>query len=313
VLRYAIRSILVTIPLLLILATVVFFAMRAVPGGPAYAILGEQASAEAIAALEQRLGLDRPLLEQYWKYISGLLTGDLGTSLFNRLPVGRQLLQSLPYTAELAGASMAIALLLGIPAGIWMATRRNTVGDYVARVLSLVGLTIPEFYLGVLLIMVFSLQLDWFPMLGAGDLASTASTLHHLFLPSLALGLTLTSFIARATRANLLEVLSEDYLNTARAKGLPERRVLLKHALRNSLTATVTVVGMYTALLLGGAVMVETVFTRPGIGKLLVEAVYQRDYPMIQGGLLLFAACVASANMLVDISYGFLDPRIRYD
>ena len=297
---------------LIVVVSLVFFAMRMVPGGPAYALLGSYASAEAVRELEKEMGLDKPIWEQYFSFLSDLCRGDLGTSLFNGKPVGPELLRSFPYTGALCIGTIVWGLLLGVPLGALTAIRRNSAWDYAGRVVSLVGLTVPPFYLAILLIVAFSLKLKWFPMIGGGDLANPGEFLYHLFLPSLTLGIVMSAFVSRTVRASLLEVLSTDYVRTARSKGLSEGSVLIKHAMRNALIPTIAFLGVYITLLLGGAVVVEVVFSRPGWGRVLVNAMKQRDFPLLQVGLMLFSAIVVAVNLVVDVIYAFVDPRIKY-
>ena len=309
---YIVRRILSAVPILLAVVTIVFFLMRMVPGGPAGALLGDYASATAIKQLEQKLGLDKPLWQQYTELIGQLSHGNFGVSIFNGKPVGEQLIRALPFTAGLCGGTVIIGLLLGIPIGIITAIHRNSLWDYIGRVLSLIGLSIPVFYLGILLIMGFSIALPVFPMIGGGELGNIFDFVYHLILPSLTLGIVMSAFISRSVRSSLLEVLLTEYVTTARAKGLPENRVILKHAFRNALIPTVAFLAVYITLLLGGAVVVEVVFSRPGWGRLLVSAMKQRDYPVLQSGLMVFSAVVVCVNMFVDLVYAYIDPRIRY-
>jgi len=309
---YVIRRIAMVPIVLLVVVTIVFFAMRMVPGGPAYALLGSYASAEAVRQLEIELGLDRPVWEQYGSFLNDLLHGDLGTSIFNGRPVGPELARAFPYTGALCLATIVWGLLLGVPLGALTAVRRNSFWDYTGRVVSLLGLTVPPFYLAILLIVAFSLKLKIFPMIGGGELSNPLDFLHHLVLPSLTNGIVMSAFVSRTVRASLLEVLSSDYVRTARSKGLREGHVLVRHAMRNALIPTVAFLGVYMTLLLGGAVVVEVVFSRTGWGRVLVNAMKQRDFPVLQVGLMLFSAIVVAVNLLVDMVYAYIDPRIRY-
>ncbi len=311
-LTYVVRRVLVAPLVLIVVVTIVFFAMRMVPGGPAYALLGSYASADAVRQLEVEMGLDKPIWKQYSTFLADLFRGDLGTSLFNGKAVGPELARAFPYTAALCLGTIVWGLLLGVPIGAITAIRRNSIWDYSGRVISLLGLTVPPFYLAILLIVAFSLKLKLFPMIGGGELSDPGQFLYHLFLPSLTLGIVMSAFVSRTVRASLLEVLSTDYVRTARSKGLPEHTVLLKHAMRNALIPTVAFLGVYVTLLLGGAVVVEVVFSRTGWGRVLVNAMKQRDYPVLQAGLMAFSAVVVMVNLVVDLIYAYIDPRIKY-
>lgn len=301
------------IPTLLFIVSIVFFAMHLLPGDPAIAILGEYATAESLEHLREQLGLNRPLILQYLSFLGQLVQGDLGTSLTNNKPVNLMILRMLPYSVELALSAIMISIVIGIPIGIVSALKRNKLIDYVGRTLALLGFSTPSFYLGILLLILFSLKLDLFPMIGGGKEGDLISRLHHLVLPAFSLGLVNASMVMRMTRSALLETMGEDYIQTARSKGLKEIRVIAKHALRNALIPVIAVIGVYVGVTMGSAVLTEIVFNRPGIGKLLVGAVYDRDYPTIQGTLVVFATFIAIVNLLTDLSYGVADPRIRYE
>jgi peptide/nickel transport system permease protein len=305
-LRYLIRRLLLTIPVLLGVATLVFALIHFIPGDPAQAMLGEGASPEDIAHLRRRLGLDRPLLVQYASFLQGLLRGDLGVSLRNDLPVTQQILDRMPATAELAFASMAVAVLVALPLGIVAAVWRGTFVDFSAMTLSLVGISVPNFWLGPLLAIIFAVELGWLPVGGRG-------TFGHLVLPAVTLGAALAAILARMTRASLLEELREPYVLAARAKGVSRMRAVLHHALRNSLIPIVTILGLQFGVVLTGAVITETIFAWPGIGRLLIQSISFRDYPTVQGCVLLIAVSYVGVNLITDLAYGFLDPRIRVD
>ncbi len=311
--KYIIRRLLWMIPTLWFIVSIVFLAMHLLPGDPAIAILGEHATAEALEKLREHLGLNRPLIVQYLSFLGGLVQGDLGISLTNSKPVSQLILRMLPYSIELSLSAILISIVIGIPIGIVSALKRNQLIDYVGRTLALLGFSTPSFYLGILLLLLFSLHLDLFPMIGGGEEGDVLSQLHHLVLPALSLGLVNASMVMRMTRSALLETMGEDYIQTARSKGLKEMRVIAKHALRNALIPVIAVIGVYVGVTMGTAVLTEIVFNRPGIGKLLVGAVYNRDYPTIQGTLVVFAAFIAVVNLLTDLSYGVADPRIRYE
>ena len=304
--RYLIRRLLLTIPVLLGVATLVFSLIHMIPGDPAQAMLGEGAAPEDVAQLRERLGLDRPLLVQYGSFLQGLARGDLGVSLRNDQPVLRQILERMPATAELALASMAVAILIALPLGIIAAVWRGTAIDYTAMTLSLVGISVPNFWLGPLLAIVFAVELGWLPVGGRGTLA-------HLVLPAATLGAALAAILARMTRASLLEELREPYVLAARAKGVSRARAVLHHALRNSLIPIVTILGLQFGVVLTGAVITETIFAWPGIGRLLIQSISFRDYPTVQGCVLLIAVTYVGVNLVTDLTYGFLDPRIRVD
>jgi ABC-type dipeptide/oligopeptide/nickel transport system permease component len=304
--RYLIRRLLLTIPVLLGVATLVFSLIHFIPGDPAQAMLGEEAAPEDVAQLRARLGLDRPLLVQYGSFLQGLAHGDLGVSLRNDQPVLQQIVERMPATAELAFASMAVAVIIALPLGIIAAVWRGTAVDYGAMTLSLVGISIPNFWLGPLLAIVFAVELGWLPVGGRGTFA-------HLVLPAVTLGTSLTAILARMTRASLLEELREPYVLAARAKGVSRTRAILHHAFRNSLIPIVTILGLQFGVVLTGAVITETIFAWPGIGRLLIQSISFRDYPTVQGCVLLIAVTYVGVNLITDLTYGFLDPRIRVD
>ena len=304
--NYLIKRLLLTIPVLLGVATLVFALIHFIPGDPAQAMLGEGASQEDIAQLRVRLGLDRPLVVQYGAFLRGAVRGDLGRSLRNDQPVARQIVERMPATAQLAFASMAVAVLFALPLGIIAAVWRGTAIDFAAMTLSLVGISIPNFWLGPLMAIVFAVQLGWLPVGGSGTLA-------HLVLPSVTLGAALAAILARMTRASLLEELQEPYVLAARAKGVSRSRAVLHHAFRNSLIPIVTILGLQFGVVLTGAVITETIFAWPGIGRLLIQSIGFRDYPTVQGCVLLIAVTYVGVNLITDLTYGFLDPRIRVD
>ncbi|RLC65795.1 MAG: ABC transporter permease [Chloroflexi bacterium] len=309
---YIVRRIVVSLPILLTVLTLVFLLVRLAPGDPAVAALGDYASQEAVERMRERMGLNAPLWLQYVRFLGQLVRGDLGHSLINNVPVSQQIKRVLPYTLELTAAGILVGLLFGIPLGIATALRRNTLIDYLGRIFGLTGLSVPAFYLGILLMLLFSVQLNWFPVVGGGDLTDLGDNLRHLCLPALSLGLIMTAYVARMTRSALLAVLNEDYIRTARSKGLPERLVLLRHALRTALIPVVSVVGVYSIVLIGSSVMTEVVFSRPGLGKLMVGAMKQRDYTTLQSIMVIYASFVVIINLLTDLAYGIIDPRIRY-
>ena len=341
---YLIRRVLRTLLVMLGISVVVFAFVRSIPGDPATAMLGERATPQAAAALREQLGLNKPwfinykdpvnLLDaQYPRYVSQLAQGNLGTGIKSNIPVRDELASRFPATAELSIAALLFALLIGLPTGILAALRRNSVWDNVATTISLVGVSMPVFWLGLLLAYFFGVKLGWLPpsarlgnetnlepitnfyvldALLRGQPAAAWDAVRHLILPAIALGSIPLAIIARITRSSLLEVLGQDYVRTARAKGLTGRTVTLKHALRNAMLPVVTVIGLQAGALLGGAVLTETIFSWPGLGSWVYEAISQRDYPIIQGGVIFAALVVSLVNLLVDLSYATLDPRIQY-
>jgi peptide/nickel transport system permease protein len=304
--RYLLRRLLLTVPVLLGVATLVFGLIHFIPGDPAQAMLGEGASPEDVEQLRERLGLNRPLLVQYGSFLQGLLHGDLGVSLRNDQPVAQEILERMPATAELAFAAMLVAVVIALPLGIIAAVWRGTTIDFTAMTLALVGISVPNFWLGPLLAIVFAVELGWLPVGGRGTFA-------HLVLPAVTLGAALAAILARMTRASLLEELREPYVLAARAKGVSRVRAVLRHALRNSLIPIVTILGLQFGVVLTGAVITETIFAWPGIGRLLIQSISFRDYPTVQGCVLLIAVTYVGVNLITDLTYGFLDPRIRLD
>ena len=303
--RFLVRRLLLTIPVLLGVATLVFGLMHLVPGDPVQAMLGETAAEEDVAALRARLGLDRPLPEQYASFLRGAVGGDLGTSLRTGEPVADAIVARLPATFELAVAAMLVALGVAIPLGILAAVRYGTLVDRGATALALIGVSIPNFWLGPLLAIVFAVELGWLPVSGRGTVA-------HLVLPAVTLGTALAAVLARMTRASLVEELQKPYVQAARARGASRTRAVLRHALPNSLIPVVTLVGLQFGAVLAGAVITETIFAWPGIGRLLIQSIGFRDYPMVQGCVLLIAVIYVAVNLVIDLVYGLLDPRIRY-
>lgn len=312
-LKYSVKRILLAFPTLLAVFTVIFLVVRVAPGDPATAALGDYASKEAVEALRQRMGLDKPLYVQYVDFVLNLARGDLGKSLITSEPVSSQIRFVLPHTVELAVAAILIGLVLGVPVGIITAVRRNTAIDYIGRVLSLAGLSFPAFYLGILLLFFFSVKVSLFPTIGAGDFSSPLKNLHHLALPALSLGLIETAYVGRMTRSIMINVLNEDYVRTARAKGLAEWLVLFSHAFRSALIPIVSLVGIFAISLIGSSVLTEIVFSRPGLGKLMVGAIKQRDYTVVQSIMVIYAVIIVAINLITDLVYGLVDPRVRYN
>lgn len=309
---YLLRRILSAVPTILGVLTLVFLLVRMVPGDPAQAILGEYATAENVALMRESLGLNAPLHEQYLSFLGDAVRLDFGTSFQTRQSVTQRIADALPFTLQLGAASLFIALIIGIPAGIVAAVKRNSVTDYIVTIVALLGISMPSFWFGMLLIIFFSVQLGWFPITGAGTAGNPLQVLYYLILPAFALGAGEAGVIMRMTRSTMLETLGQDYVRTAQAKGVSPFRVLMRHVLRNSLIPVVTIVGLNMGRLIGGTVVVESLFVRPGIGKVMVDAMTARDYPQIQGTVAFFALLIIMINVLVDLSYSLLDPRIRY-
>lgn len=284
----------------------VFLLVRLVPGDPAELLADQWATKEDIELLRRQWGLDKPLITQYLVFMNRLLHGDLGNSVASNTPVAKEIVARFPYTLKLALTGTIIAIIIGAFAGIISAAKPYSIFDNMAMVLALIGVSTPAFWLGLMLILFFSVKLDWLPATGAG-------TIKHLILPSITLGLLTAGVIARQTRSSMLETLQQDYVVTARAKGVRERIVILKHALKNALIPVVTIVGLQFGHLLGGAVLVESVFGWPGMGRFLVDSIFTRDYPVIQGTILVFATAFSLVNLGVDLLYGLIDPRIRYE
>lgn len=311
--RYIAFRLLALVPILLGTSFVSFGLIHLVPGDPVVAMLGLEADAQAIAALRAKLALDRPFLVQYVAWLGHVVTGDFGRSIQGERAVLPLVLNALVPSAQLALAALVISLLIAIPTGIVAARRRNTARDYAASFVALCGLSLPSFWLGVLLILGLSIQIPLFPSSGyVAPFADPLAHLRHLALPALTLGAALAAATMRMTRATMIEVLRADYIRTARAKGLPERKVVWRHALRNTTIPLVTLIGIQLGQLLGGVVVTETVFAWPGIGKLTVDAIFARDYPVVQATILTTAAIFVLLNLLTDLAYAFLDPRIRF-
>lgn len=305
-LRYLIRRLLLTIPVLLGVATLVFALIHLVPGDPAQSMLGEGASSEEVAQLRHSLGLDRPLLTQYRTFMVGLVKGDLGLSFRYGTPVTREIRDRLFRTMQLAVAAMGVAILIAIPLGIAAAVFRGTAIDHAAMTLALAGISMPNFWLGPLLAILFAVYLGWLPVSGTGGPA-------NLVLPAVTLGAALAAILARMTRASLLEELRELYVLAARARGLSRLRAVVRHAFRNSLIPVVTIIGLQFGAVLTGTIITETIFAWPGVGRLLIQAINFRDYPLIQGCILFISLIYVMMNLITDLTYGILDPRIRYD
>jgi peptide/nickel transport system permease protein len=311
-LRFILRRLLALIPVLLGVAVVTFFIIRLVPGDAVDIMLGEFNDPEVAERIRRFLGLDQPVHVQFFRWAGGLLRGDLGISIRTGRTVASEILQRLPATLQLAGAAVLLSLLIGIPFGVVSATRRNTLVDFVGRVFALGGISMPHFWLGILLILVFAVTLHVLPSGGytpPGE--DLGQNLRHLVMPAVTLGYSMAAVTMRMTRSAMLEVLNQDHVRTARAKGLLEYLVIFRHVLRNALIPVVTVVGIQVGHLLGGTVVIEEVFSWPGVGSLVVRAILQRDYPVVQGVVLVLASFFVLTNLVVDVAYGFLDPRLR--
>lgn len=310
----ALRRLLSAIPVLFIVSLISFGLMRLIPGDPAASIAGPSATPAQIDQLRRDLGLDEPLLMQLLHYYQGLLQGDFGKSLLLGKGVLAATLERLPVTIGLSLYALVLTLLIGVTSGIIAALRQNTWIDQVAMMIAMLGISIPNFFLGLLMIIFFAVQLGWLPSGGYVPFSQDPlGWLRSTTMPAISLALLQAGLLARITRSGMLEVLRQDYVRTARAKGLPERQVILKHALANALIPIVTVVGIIISLLLSGAVVTEALFSLPGMGQLLTQAVLSRDYPMVQGGLLLVTTFLVVVNILVDILYALIDPRVRYE
>lgn len=304
-LAYIIRRIVICVPLLLLVVTVVFFAFQLVPGDAADMYCGDEATPDEIARVRERLGLDKPVIVQYAKYLSSLLRGDFGKSIYFRGPVLKQIIRSFPNTVKLAVGAILLATTLGLVLGTISAVKHGRVIDHLSGIFAIIGISIPNFWLGLLLMYMFSLKLGLLPVAGSG-------TWKHYIMPVITLSVFSMAFITRMTRSSLLETIEADYVRTARAKGLSENLTIIRHALRNALIPTLSVVGLRFGYMLGGSVVIEQVFVWPGMGRLFVLAVGQRDVAVVQGVLLIFAISFLLINLLVDVAYTLIDPRIRY-
>jgi peptide/nickel transport system permease protein len=313
VFAYVIRRLLATIPVMGVVAIFVFSLLYITPGDPAAVIAGDIATAEDIARIHHQLGLDEPFLWRFGGWLWGVLRGDLGISIFTNLPVAQLIGQRLEPTLALTTTALVVTVIFAIPLGVIAAWKVGTWIDRGVMIFAVIGFSLPAFVLAYLLILAFSIELDWLPVQGYVSIREGfAPFIEHLILPSIALGLIYGALIARITRASMLEVLSQDYIRTAQAKGLANETVLVRHALKNAAVPIVTVIGIGVALLISGVIVTETVFAIPGIGRLTVDAILRRDYPIIQGVILLFSAAYVLVNLAVDISYTLLDPRVRY-
>jgi ABC-type dipeptide/oligopeptide/nickel transport system permease component len=309
--RYAARRTMAMAPVLFAVVTIIFFVVRVLPGDPAQAALGDHASQVAVEALRHTLGLDAPLGVQYVRFVTDLARGEMGVSLINGTPVRDQIAYNLPFTLQLTLAALVAGVLAGVPAGVVAAEHHNGRLDKVARLVSLAGLSVPAFYAGILLSLVFSVRLRWFPSVGAPSGAGPGEVLASLVLPSLTLGTVMMASVSRLTRAAVLTVREQEYVRTARAKGLRERAVVLVHTLRPALVPIVSLTGVWAVALIGDSVTTEVVFSRPGLGKMMVGAALQRDYTSLQSVMVVYTLMVMGINLLTDLAYGVVDPRMR--
>jgi len=303
--QYIIRRLLIMIPVLMGVSLIIFTMVRVIPGDPGIIMAGPHATKDQVDQIRAQLGLDRHPVAQYMIFVGNLFRADLGTSTRTGLPVTQEIMARFPNTLLLALASILIATALGVLTGIIAGVKQNSKFDYLSMLIALFGLSMPVFWLGLMLMLFFSIKLEWLPAVGA-------DSFWHLILPAITLGANSTAIIARMTRSSMLEVIRLDYIRTAKAKGLTEKLVISRHALKNALIPVVTVIGLQTGTLLGGAVLTEIVFAWPGIGRLLVEAILARDYPVVQGVVMVVATMFILVNLIVDILYSYLDPRIRY-
>ncbi len=334
--RYVLTRLALTVPMLLILLTIVFVILRVIPGDPCLAMLGgRNVGPEQIQNCRVQLGVDRPVAVQYVRYLGGILRGDFGDSIRTGLPVTIELVERFPATVELAVTGMALATLMGMGTGIYAASHSDRTADHVIRLFNIASFAMPVFWIGLMLLIIFAVDLRWLPVGGRidpvtgaffepitrlyvldtllrGDLNAFIDVLRHLILPALTLGLVVSGFIGRMSRTSMLEVLGREYVTAARAKGLSERVVVGKHALRNALIPIVTVIGLQFALLMGGAILTETVFSWPGVARYLLESIENRDFPAIQGTVVFIALFISAVNLVVDVLYARLDPRVRY-
>ncbi len=313
--RYIIRRLIHSIFIIWGVATLVFFGLRAIPGDPVVQFLGAEYSPEAAEALNKKLGLDEPVYVQYFKWLSNTIQGDLGDSIATGETVDEAIRTGFPKTISIAFVAFVLALVIAIPTGVIAALKRNSWIDYVVSVIAFIGVSMPSFWFGIILIILFAVRLNWLPAVGYSSIEDDGlwEWFKHLVLPALAVGAGFSAILMRFVRAGLLEVLGSDFIRTARAKGLSERSVIIRHALRNALIPVVTIAGIQLALLLSGTVIIEIVFSIRGLGRILVGAILDKDYPIVQGVILLVSVIFVLANLVVDIIYTFLDPRIRYE
>lgn len=304
-LKYIIKKLILMIPVLIGLTVIVFLILHLAPGDPVHLIVGPNATPEVYESVRSSMGLDRPLVVQYFNFLSNIAHGDLGKSILQQRPVLDIILERFPVTLELGVKALLLSFAIAIPVGIIAAVNRNTAVDYSAMAFALIGISMPTFWFGLLLLYFFAFRFGWFPISGYG-------TWQHMVLPVIAIGLTDAAVIARMARSSMLEVIRQDYIRTARAKGLKENIVINKHALKNALIPVITLLGMRMGWIIGGSVTIEIIFSLPGLGRLMVDAIFSRDYPVVQGSILLLTASVMLCNIIADILYALVDPRIKY-
>ncbi|QRG66796.1 ABC transporter permease [Brevibacillus choshinensis] len=307
--KYIIRRILIALPTMFITLSIIFFSLRILPGDPALAILGEGASEEVLAKLREQMGLNVPVWQQYVNYLAGIFRGDFGESISTGKPVSEMIQSIFPHTMRLAIGGLIVGCVIGIPLGILSAIKQNTTMDNAIRFIAMIGISFPPFFLAILFMVVFSLKIELFPSMGAGE--TFMENLYHLVLPSLTLGVILGAILMRFVRSSMLDEINQDYVRTARSKGASEKLVIYKHVLRNSLIPVITVIGLDITALLSGAILTETIYSRPGLGSMAVGAIVARDFPTLQGCLVLFTILVVGVNLVVDVSYSLVNPKIR--
>ncbi|MBW1865014.1 MAG: ABC transporter permease [Deltaproteobacteria bacterium] len=313
-LKYAIRRLLSIIPVLWLVSAMVFVLIHLVPGDPVLVILGAAAKPEQVEMMRQRLGLDQPILIQYWDWMTALLQGDLGASILSDEPVTRLILERMPITISVAAVALFLSLAISLPAGIIAALRHNTYTDYFFMILVILAMSIPSFWLALLLMMLFSFQLNLLPVMGWISIFDNFwGGIQYLILPSVSLAFILAAIVSRMTRSSMLEVLREDYIVTALAKGTPKRFIVFKHALKNAFAPVMTIIGFQIGFLLGGTVVIEDVYSIPGVGRLILGAIANRDYPVVQGCILMVTSIVVFVNAAVDVAYAYFDPRVSFD
>ena len=310
-LQFIVRRLLLAIPILLAVLSLVFFVVRMAPGDPAQVMLGDSASQESLDSLRHELGLDRPVLVQYGEFLFSVMKGDLGDSIIRKQSINTIVAEVMPYTIELTIAGVLMGVIFGIPLGVFSAVFRNSVADYFTRIGSLLGLSFPAFYSGILLLLAFSVYFGWFPVVSDPNMENWGERIHMLILPAMNLGLIMMAYVVRSARSSMLETLGEDYVRTAKAKGLPEFIILYKHGLKNALIPVITIIGLYLGVLVGNSVLTEIVFNRPGLGKLILAALDERDYNLLQGLMVIYAFIIVLVNLVTDLTYGMVDPRIR--
>jgi peptide/nickel transport system permease protein len=312
--KYIVRRLLSVIPVLWLVSVMVFALIHLVPGDPVLIILGETAEAEQIELMRHRLGLDQPILIQYWNWMTALLQGDMGVSIISDEPVAKLILERIPITISVAAAALLISLTISLPAGIIAALRHNTYTDYFFMALVILAVSIPSLWLALLLMILFSVQLKLLPMMGWVSIFNNFwEGVQYLILPAISLAFILAAIVARMTRSSMLEVLREDYIVTALAKGTPKRFIIFKHALKNAFAPVLTIIGFQVGFLLGGTVVIEDIYSIPGVGRLILGAISNRDYPVVQGCILMVTAIVVFVNAAVDMTYAYFDPRVSYD